>query len=128
MFGLVFALFFAVLLEPGAFRLGYFLTVAVTITVGCVIVFPLWPQFRFKSAVRTLTIDADGLVTSVGTVSGSRSWKEIRSIEESDGAIVITGNNRNAFVVPERAFASSSERQQFFEAARQWHGAARPHC
>jgi hypothetical protein len=63
-------------------------------------------------------------VTAVGSVSGSRLWKDIRSIEESEGAIVITGNNKNAFVVPERAFANSGERKQFFEAARQWHSAA----
>ena len=124
MFGLGFAFFFAVLLEPGAFRLGYFLTVAVIVTLACVIFFPLWPLLRFKSAVRTLTINADGLVTAVGSVSGSRLWKDIRSIEESEGAIVITGNNKNAFVVPERAFANSGERKQFFEAARQWHSAA----
>jgi hypothetical protein len=124
MFGVLFAFVFAALLEPGAFRLGYFLTVAVIVTVACIVFFPLWPQLRFKSAVRTLTINAEGLVTAVGTVSGSRSWKDIRSIEESDGAVVITGNNKNVFVVPERAFANSSERQQFFEAAREWHEAA----
>ena len=124
MFGLVFALFFTVLLEPGEFRLGYFLTVAFIGTLACVVFLPLWPQLRFKPAIRTLTINAEGLVTAVGSVSGSRSWKDIRSIEESDGAIVITGNNKNAFVVPERAFANPSEREQFFEAARQWHSAA----
>jgi hypothetical protein len=123
-FGLVFAFFLAVLLAPGPFRLGYFFTVAVFGTLACVIFLPLWPQLRFKPAVRTLTIDAEGLVTAVGAVSGSRSWKDVRSIEESDGAIVITGNNKNAFVVPERAFTDSSVRKQFLEAARQWHTAA----
>ena len=124
MFGLASALFFTVLLEPGASRLGYFLTVAVIGTLACVVFLPLWPQLRFKSAIRTLTINAEGLVTAVGSISGSRSWKDIRTIEESDGAIVITGNNKNAFVVPERAFANTSEREKFFEAARQWHSAA----
>ena len=124
MFGLIFAFFFAVLLEPGPFRLGYFLAVAVIGTLGCVVFLPLWPQLRFKPAVRTLTINAEGLVTAVGSVSASRSWKEVRSIEESDGVIVITGNNKNAFVVPERAFANASERKQFLEAACQWHSAA----
>ncbi len=123
MFGLLFAFFFTVLLAPGAFRLGYFLMVAVIGTLACVVFLPLWPQLRFKPALRTLTINAEGLVTAVGSVSGSRSWKDIRSIEEFDGAIVITGNNKNAFVVPERAFQNTSEREQFFEAARQWHSA-----
>jgi hypothetical protein len=123
MFGLAFAFFFSVLLDPGAFRLRYFLAIAAIVTVACVVFFPLWPQLRFKSAVRSLTIDAEGIKTVVGTVSGSRLWKDIRSIEESDGTIVITGNNKNAFVVPERAFADSSERLRFLEAARQWHSA-----
>jgi hypothetical protein len=118
------AFFFAVLLKPGAFRLSYFLAVTVIVTVACILVLPLWPQLRFKPAVRTLTINAEGLVTAVGSISGSRSWKDIHSIEESGGAIVITGNNKNAFVVPERAFANSSQREQFLEAARQWHSVA----
>ena len=122
--GLMSAFFFAVLLEPGPFRLDYFLAVTVLVTVACVVFFPLWPQLRFKSAVRTLTISAEGLVTAVGKVSGSRLWKEIHSIDESDGGIVITGINKNAFVVPERAFANRSQRQTFLEAARQWHSAA----
>jgi hypothetical protein len=124
MFGLVFAFFLTVLLEPGAFRLGYFLTVAVIGTLACVVFLPLWPQLRFKPAIRTLTINAEGLVTAVGSASGSLSWNDIRSIEESDGAIVITGNNKNAFVVPERAFENTSDQKQFLEAARQWHRAA----
>jgi hypothetical protein len=124
MFGLVFAFVFVSLLEPGPFRLGRFLIVAVITTSACVLFFPLWPQLRFKSAVRTLTINAEGLETAIGTISAARSWKDIRSIQESDGAIVITGNNKNALVVPDRAFATSNERQHFFEAARRWHTAA----
>jgi hypothetical protein len=124
LFGLVFAFFLAVVFEPGAFRFGYFLTAACIGTVACVIFLPLWPQLRFKPAIRTLTINPEGLVTAIGSVSGSRSWKDIRSIDETDGTIVITGNNENAFVVPERAFANSGERKRFFEAARQWHSAA----
>lgn len=55
-FGFVFAFVFAVVLEPGAVSLGRFLIVGVIVTVGCVTLFPLWPQMRFKPAVRTLTI------------------------------------------------------------------------
>jgi hypothetical protein len=124
MCGLLFAFFLTVLHERGPFRLSYLLNVALFGTLACVVFLPLWPQLRFKPAVRTLTINAEGLVSAFGSVSVSRSWKDVRSVEESDGAIIITGNNKNAFVLPERAFANSGERKQFIEAARQWHSAA----
>ena len=120
-FGLIFAFIFAVVLEPSAFRLGHFLSVAVVATVACVGFFPLWPQIRFKSTRRSLTINAEGINTSIGKISGSRRWKDVQSVEEIDGTIVITGTNKNAFVVPARAFADDLVRQEFLEAARQWH-------
>jgi len=101
-----------------------FLADSALITAFCVALFSLWPQIRFKPTVRTLTIDADGITTVIGAISGTRRWAEIRSIEQSEGAIVITGVNKNAFVVPERAFPDKNERQQFFELARNWHGTA----
>jgi hypothetical protein len=123
-FGLAFALLFTVVLRPGPFSLSYFLTAALVGTGTCLILLPLWPQLRFKSALRTLTISAEGVVTAVGSISGSRPWKDIRSIEESNGTIVITSINMNALIVPERAFSNINERKQFYEAARQWHSAA----
>jgi hypothetical protein len=71
--------------------------------------------------VRTLKIDDKGFETVIGRFSGARAWKEVRSVELSDGAIVITGINNNAFVVPSRAFASERERLEFLEAARRFH-------
>jgi PHD/YefM family antitoxin component YafN of YafNO toxin-antitoxin module len=124
LFGLIFAFVFAVLLDPGAFRLKYFLSVAAMATASCVILFPLWPQIRFNPAVRSLSIDAEGIKTSIGKVSGSRLWKEVQSVDERDGAIVITGKNQNAFIIPARAFTSDEARRELYEAARQWHGQA----
>jgi hypothetical protein len=124
MYGLMFAFIFTVLLEPGAFRPGRFLGAAVIATIACVALLPLWPQIRFKPAMRSLTINAEGLTTSVGNISGSRLWKDVRTIEQIDGTIAITGNNKNAFIVPARAFANDREREDFYESARQWHSQA----
>lgn len=124
MFGVLGASVIAALSPSGKFHIiGFFTDVAI-ITALCVPLFSLWPQIRFKPAVRTLTIDVDGITTVVGAISGSRRWAEIRSIEQSQGTIVITGLNNNAFVVPERAFPDNIERQQFFESARLWHRGA----
>ena len=83
----------------------------------CVTLLPLWPQLRFKSAVRTLTIDDRGFSTVIGLISASRTWAEVRSIEQSGDAVVITGINNNAMIVPSRAFVSFLERLTFYEAA-----------
>jgi hypothetical protein len=74
-------------------------------------------------------IDEKGFETVIGRRSGSRGWKDVRSVgsvEESDGAIVITGINNNAFIVPSRAFASEQERLVFYEAARRFHAGSIP--
>jgi hypothetical protein len=86
----------------------------------------MWPQIRFKPSVRTLKIDEKGFETVIGGRSGSRRWKDVRSVEESGGAIVITGINNNAFIVPSRAFASEPKRQEFCEAARRFHAGSNP--
>ena len=72
----------------------------------------------FKPQVRTLEIDKDGIATTSGKHAARRSWKEIRSVSEADGCIVILRRNGNAFVVPARAFGSTEERQRFFAFAQ----------
>ena len=90
-------------------------------TVGFMNVLPLWPQIRFKRAVRSLTIDARGLTTSIGKISGSRLWRDVRSVDQKNDTIVIVGTNQNAFIVPSRAFSGDSDRREFYEAARRWY-------
>ncbi len=56
-----------------SFRLGSFAVAALLCTFLCAVVFPLWPQLKFKSAERLLEIGEAGCSTTVGKVSGSRS-------------------------------------------------------
>lgn len=72
LFGVVFGFVFAAGREPDAFRLGRFLAVTATITAACVVLFPLWPQLRFKSALRTLSINEEGIQTTVGSMTSPR--------------------------------------------------------
>jgi hypothetical protein len=86
--------------------------------IFCLVFFPLWPQVRFKPAERTLTIGPSGIDTSIGRRSAVISWKKVRLLELRRDTIVITGENKNAFIVPARAFGSTQERVAFYEAAR----------
>src|SRR5450631_604605 len=112
--------------KQSSFDAGQFFVVFGVTMLGCVVLLPMWPQIRFKPSVRTLKIDEKGFETVIGRRSGARRWKEIRSVEDSDGTIVITGNNNNAFIVPSRAFASEQERLEFYGAARRFHAGSNP--
>jgi hypothetical protein len=121
LFALTVALISCAFRKQEHFAWGYF---AVAFTFGllvALILLPLWPQIRFKSSVRTLKIDAKGLSTSIGKISASRSWKDVRSIESKNGNVIITGHNKNAFIIPARAFADDRERAAFYDAAFRWH-------
>lgn len=124
LFGVTCGLVFTVLRDPKFFDLGVFFTAAAVSTVGFIILLPLWPQIRFKSAVRSLTINATGLRTSIGKISAARQWNEVQSVDDANGAVVVSGKNKSAFIIPSRAFASDLEQGKFYEAARRWHAEA----
>jgi hypothetical protein len=118
--GLLSAVVFTAISGITPFSLSRFLLITGISIVGCVVLFPLWPQVRFKPAERQLIIDPDGLKTNIGKISGECRWKDVRSIEDTNGAIVITGINGNAFIVPARGFTSEEAREEFLRAARNW--------
>jgi cytochrome c biogenesis protein CcdA len=124
LFGVTVAIISTVLHEHNSFDWGYFLVAFLIGLLGAVILFPLWPQIRFKNSIRTLTIDPQGLSSSIGKISASRSWKDVQCIESRNGGVIITGINKNAFVIPARAFASDTERAVFYEAALRWRASA----
>jgi hypothetical protein len=87
--------------------------VAMLAGVACIAWLPVYPMVRFKTQMRTLTIDAKGISTTIGKKSESRAWTEIQSVQSEQGAIVITGRNKNAFIVPRRAFDSDRDQKEF---------------
>jgi len=103
---------------------GYFLVALIFGFLSALILLPLWPQIRFKGPVRSLTIDPNGLRTTIGEISASRLWKEVRSIELRDSGVIISGFNKNAFIIPSRAFANDGDRVIFYEDALRWHADA----
>ena len=100
-----------------------FTTIATGLAIGSLPIMLLWlfPILRFKRQTRTLTIDAMGLETTIGSKHGTRTWSEIRSIAELDGDIVLLGKNGNAFVIPPRAFKSATAREGFLNFAMSAH-------
>ena len=100
-----------------------FITAAVMIFGLCVVLLPLYPQLRFKSTVRSLTIDPAGIKSTRGKQSLDYRWKDISTIQDADDTIVITraGANRNSFIIPRRAFNDDAARTQFLRDARHWH-------
>jgi hypothetical protein len=124
LFGLTVALISTETRRRGTFDWTYFCVAAVFGFLCALVLLPLWPQMRFKSAVRSLTINAEGLTTSIGKISASRQWKDVRSIDLEDGAVIITGNSKNAFIIPSRAFADDRERVEFYKSAQRWHADA----
>jgi hypothetical protein len=97
---------------------------AVVATLTAIALLPLWPQLRFKNDVRSLTITPAGFTTTIGRLSGARSWKDVSYIEDTGEEILIVGTNRGAMVVPKRAFENDAARRAFFEDAKSWHRAS----
>jgi hypothetical protein len=69
----------------------------------------------FKPQERTLIVDNDGVRTTIGKQSGSKSWREISSISEEQGTIVLSSRKMNALIVPPRAFGSEEARADFLD-------------
>lgn len=90
-------------------------TLAVPLAIGAapVALLILYPQLRFKPQTRTVTIGTSGITTVVGRKSGRISWKNIRSVTEDRGYVVVQGSSGNAFIIPPRAFETPETRAGF---------------
>ena len=95
--------------------------IGLAVMVCCLLLFPLWPQIRFKPQVRTLELDESGYRTSIGLINGARRWSEIRSVHDDGDAVVITSLEGNAMLIPRRAFGVGTDRQQFVIDIEAWH-------
>ena len=83
--------------------------------------FAVVPQLFFKPSERLLEITPDGWSTTIGRKSGSMPWSKVRSVEEINGALVITSPKGNALIVPRRALPDASSWGRFVLDVRTWH-------
>ncbi|MGA7193021.1 MAG: YcxB family protein [Anaerolineales bacterium] len=93
---------------------------SIFIAVLCVAWMPLFPLIMFKSSSRILRMDSNGIKTTIGTISGQRTWSQIEAVEKVQDKIVIFGKNGNGFIVPSRAFKNTNEADTFFKLAMEY--------
>jgi hypothetical protein len=95
----------------------YFLLVMPSVTL----LLATWPQIMFKGSERTLEVSPVGWSTQIGSISGNCAWAEVSAIEDTLDAVIITGTNGNALVIPSRAFPDVASRQEFVKYSQRWH-------
>jgi hypothetical protein len=72
-----------------------------------------YPQIRFRPEQRTLTLEDSGIRGVRGKANYFVEWDKIARVEDDGDYLVITERRMNAFVVPNRAFASDGDRAAF---------------
>ena len=73
----------------------------------------LFPLVKFKSQERTLSIDEQGITTTIGHIAKSVPWKDIANVSVNQDNLIIQNRNLNAFIIPQRAFETDEARQGF---------------
>lgn len=73
----------------------------------------LYPLMRFKPQVRRITLNEQGISTSIGARTGEIPWNDVVAVTAIANTLVIQRSNLNALVVPDRAFASPVDRTNF---------------
>jgi hypothetical protein len=77
---------------------------------------PIFARLRTKRDERVLSVEADGIRTSIGKLSGHVPWKGIAAVDVTPEYVFITGKSGNGFAIPARAFATPQEREEFLRA------------
>ena len=75
--------------------------------------FVLFPMMKFKPQLRKLTVDEQGIQTTIGDINSSILWQDVDAVIEEGEYLIIQKRNKNAFIVPPRAFPSSDDRTRF---------------
>src|SRR4051812_29491048 len=65
-----------------------FVAIAVTALIPIALL-ALYPMLMFKPRMRVLTVDADGIATTIGRHDKSVSWAEIADVQDNGEALVI---------------------------------------
>ena len=72
---------------------------------------------------RSLQIDAEGLTEVSQDVTTRALWPSIKRVEETGTALYVFNGPASAFIVPKRAFANETERQEFLGDLRRYRAA-----
>ncbi len=84
---------------------------------------PVVPLLLFQREMRSVEIDQDGISTTIAGETFRRSWRDIDTVSEENGYIVLLGRKGSAFLIPPRAFQSRDQQQRFLSFALEALGA-----
>ena len=91
--------------------------------LGLVVFLPFALRLLTKPQQRILTINAQGIQTTIGTQSGTIPWAQVADIVQDGDFIFVIGRSGNSFLIPNRAFPAPEQRQVFLEAIRNYRAA-----
>jgi YcxB-like protein len=111
-FALVTSIFFWFILLRGTTPIEIAVTRGFLLSAVAIAALVIYPQLMFKPHARTLVVDEGGVSTKIGRRSAHRKWRDISSIVE-DGGYIVMATKGGAFIVPPRAFSTDVERTGF---------------
>ncbi|WP_186002754.1 YcxB family protein [Mycobacterium sp. KBS0706] len=91
---------------------------AILIGLLSVLWLPFYPLIAYRPGLRSLSAEPEGLRLRRGSSDCTSPWREIASVNEAEGSIVIANRNRNALIIPNRAFANATTRTDFLATLR----------
>jgi hypothetical protein len=72
-----------------------------------------FPLLMHKRRERILSLDEEGIRTTMGRQAGTMKWGRVESVREAEGYIHVVGKNRNEFIIPDRAFKDGKAKKAF---------------
>ncbi len=91
------------------------LAIACGVALLSILWLPVYPLLLYKSEERMLTIGPQGVVTSIGDLSGEVRWAAIARVQADGDRVYLIGKQGHAFTIPSTAFTSSEERGRFVD-------------
>lgn len=81
-----------------------------------------FPQLMYKQQERTLSVNMQGIHTTIGSKKGDIPWTEIEDIDSKGSSIFLERKKTgNTFTIPDRAFKSVDDKTEFLTSTIGWH-------
>ena len=81
---------------------------------------PVWLFIRAKTAQRILVTSSEGIDTQIGKLRVQVPWQKIAAITDAGRYVLLTRRNGNSLFVPDRAFSTTAQRDEFLGELRRW--------
>jgi YcxB-like protein len=88
--------------------------------IGLLLFMPIWLFIRAKTGRRLLVTSTEGIYTEIGKIHGEIPWRKIRTATHAGRFVLITRKGGNSFFIPNRAFSSPAQRDEFLREVHGW--------